>query len=99
MSTIGKVIGALAILILIVLGVRAARKPAAPATTTQDQTQSQSATTTSSSAPANPVASRDSSDASLTADLSSIDAQLNAFDKSSAQVDQSVNDKPVAQTE
>lgn len=39
------------------------------------------------------------SSTSLDQDLSSIDAQINAVNANSAQVDSSLNDKPVAQTE
>lgn len=59
------------------------------ATTTQAQT----------ATPADSVSARDNSNASLDQDLTSIDAQLQIVGTNSASVDQSLNDKPVAQTE
>ena len=49
--------------------------------------------------PTDAVLARDNSNASLSADLSSVDAQLKVVDMNSGVVDQSLNDKPIAQTE
>lgn len=67
------------------------------------QTTGDQATATTQQAPVDTVtasiSASGSSDASLDTDLNAVDAQLKAVNADSAAVDQSLNDKPVAQTE
>ena len=68
----------------------------------ENPTVTETAINTTPSQPATPadaVSARDNSNTSLSADLNSIDAQLQTVDTNSASVDQSLNDKAVAQTE
>ncbi len=60
-------------------------EPATPASTTVD--------------PAQAVSARDASSASLDQDMSAVDVELQAVEDGSSSVDQSLSDKPVAQTE
>lgn len=59
----------------------------------------QPVTTATAETPAAPDSATLTTDAALDADLGMIDAQLQAVSDDSAAVDQSMNDKPVAQTE
>ena len=56
-------------------------------------------TTTTQTSPTDSISSSGTADESLDHDLASIDTQINAVNSSSAEVDSSLNDKPIAQTE
>ena len=101
MSNSTKAILVFLVVVLIVLGiwylVTGKNQPAPP----QNPATAQTAVTTTQtqSTPADSISKSGSSDASFSADLISIDAQLKVVDTNSTSVDQSLNDKPVAQTE
>jgi zona occludens toxin (predicted ATPase) len=101
MSNSTKAILIFLVVVLIVLGIWylvAGKNQPAPA---QNPATAQTAVTTTQtqSMPADSISQSGSSDASFSADLNSIDAQLKVVDTNSASVDQSLNDKPIAQTE
>ena len=102
MSNSTKAILIFLVLVLIVLGVwylLAGKSQPAPV---ENPAVTQAVTNTTQQSPSTPtdaVSARDDSNASLDADLNSIDAQLQTVDTNSASVDQSLNDKAVAQTE
>ena len=56
-------------------------------------------TTNNTGYPSTGVSVNSTTNASLDQDMNSINSHMNAVDQSSAQVDQSVSDKPVTQTE
>jgi cytoskeletal protein RodZ len=103
MSNSTKAILIFLVVVLLLIGIwylvagKSQPAPAQNPVVTQSQTEAGQAPTTS--AAGSSVSARDNSDASLSADLTSIDAQLKVVDTNSASVDQSLNDKPVAQTE
>jgi cytoskeletal protein RodZ len=103
MSTSTKSIIIFLIVVLILLGVWWMLAGKSQPTPAQSAPVTQNVTTTTSAgqapSPATSVAGRDDSNTSLDQDLNSVDAQLKVVDTNSASVDQSLNDKPVAQTE
>ena len=64
-----------------------------------DTTVQLASTTPDAMAPAPQQSTGPSTDAGLDADLNAVDTQMKVVDTNSAAVDQSLNDKPVTQTE
>src|ERR1035437_4246475 len=99
MSNSTKAILVFLVVVLIVLGIWylvAGKNQPAPS---QNPATAQTVVTTTQtqSTPADGISQSGSSDASFSVDLNSIDSQLQTVDTNSASVDQSLNDKAVAQ--
>ena len=101
MSLTIKVVGALIVVAALAWAFFAWQKPAEPSMQGSTATSRQPTQPTKQASESGPsgVSSSGSSDASLSADLSAIDTQLQSANNASASVDEGLNDKPVAQTE
>lgn len=97
MSTSAKVITGIVVVVAIIVGVQYATQSSTktPAAPTSNAATSSAATSDTAAAPA--PAAVDSSDGSIDQDLTTLDAQIKASATDSANVDQSMNDKPVSQ--
>ena len=96
-TTLKAFVAIVAVVLLIVIVKYTLGSTPKPVVTSQQNTQPVVPPT--NTAPVQTVSSRDTSDASLTQDMATIDSHITTSSSDSAQADGSFNDTPVAQSE